>query len=143
MRHNWTFRREDPRRWANFAGPMRRPPTVYVHEEVFSMSATTWRKHAACRGLDVAAFYPDPEVEADAAEGKSICAECPVRQACLEHALSQREREGYLGRDHRTGTSAHRPSASQIGLSAHRGARGWVPCGRARTRAPPVAVGSG
>ncbi len=61
------------------------------------MSATTWRKHAACRGLDVAAFYPDPEVEADAAEGKSICAECPVRQACLEHALSQREREGIWG----------------------------------------------
>jgi len=58
------------------------------------MSATTWRKHAACRGLDVEAFYPVTDDEADAAEAKAICAECPVRQACLEHALAQREREG-------------------------------------------------
>src|SRR5271154_4643012 len=61
------------------------------------MSATTWRKQAACRGLDVEAFYPISEDEADAAEAKAICAECPVRQACLEHALASREREGLWG----------------------------------------------
>jgi len=31
------------------------------------MIATTWRKLAACRGLDVEAFYPVSEDEADAA----------------------------------------------------------------------------
>ncbi|HMD46555.1 MAG TPA: WhiB family transcriptional regulator [Acidimicrobiales bacterium] len=61
------------------------------------MIATTWRKRAACRGLDVEIFYPATEDEADASEGKAICAECPVRQACLEHALANREREGIWG----------------------------------------------
>jgi WhiB family redox-sensing transcriptional regulator len=54
------------------------------------MIATTWRKQAACRGLDVEAFYPVTEDEA-------VCAVCPVRQACLEHALAHREREGVWG----------------------------------------------
>jgi WhiB family transcriptional regulator, redox-sensing transcriptional regulator len=72
------------------------PVSVFC-EEVFPMSATTWRKQAACRGLDVEAFYPISEDEADAAEAKAICAECPVRQACLEHALAHREREGVWG----------------------------------------------
>ena len=70
---------------------------IRLCEEVFPMSATTWRKQAACRGLDVEAFYPMSEDEADAAEAKAICTECPVRQACLEHALAHREREGVWG----------------------------------------------
>ena len=61
------------------------------------MIATTWRKQAACRGLDVEAFYPVTEDDADAAEAKAVCAVCPVRQACLEHALARREREGVWG----------------------------------------------
>jgi WhiB family redox-sensing transcriptional regulator len=60
------------------------------------MSAT-WRKHAACRGISADVFYPVTEDEADAAEAKAICVECPVRQACLEHALSHRERDGIWG----------------------------------------------
>ena len=58
------------------------------------MTATPWRKQSACRGLDVEAFYPVTEDEADAAEAKAVCAVCPVRQLCLEHALAHREREG-------------------------------------------------
>jgi WhiB family transcriptional regulator, redox-sensing transcriptional regulator len=79
--------------------PLSRANTVIsvCCKEVFPMSATTWRKQAACRGLDVEAFYPVSEDEADAAEAKAICAECPVRQACLEHALANREREGVWG----------------------------------------------
>jgi WhiB family redox-sensing transcriptional regulator len=61
------------------------------------MSATTWRKHAACRGLDVEAFYPATEDEAEAEVAKAICSVCPVRQPCLEHALAYREREGIWG----------------------------------------------
>jgi WhiB family redox-sensing transcriptional regulator len=61
------------------------------------MNATVWRKLAACRGLDAEIFYPASEDEADAAEAKAVCAECPVRQLCLEYALAHREREGVWG----------------------------------------------
>lgn len=56
-----------------------------------------WRKRAACRGVDVSVFYPESEDEADAEAAKAICDVCPVREACLEHALAQREREGIWG----------------------------------------------
>jgi WhiB family transcriptional regulator, redox-sensing transcriptional regulator len=54
-----------------------------------------WRQNAACRGLDPEIFYPADEEEADAA--KSVCAECHVREICLEHALGSRERDGVWG----------------------------------------------
>jgi WhiB family redox-sensing transcriptional regulator len=57
----------------------------------------TWRKRAACRGIDVEVFYPDPDDDADAEPAKAVCEVCPVRQACLEHALANREREGVWG----------------------------------------------
>lgn len=49
----------------------------------------------ACRGLDASIFYPDREDDADAA--KRVCAECGVRQACLEYALAEREKAGVWG----------------------------------------------
>jgi len=55
------------------------------------MSAT-WRKHAACRGIDPDVFYPVSDEEAD--EAKAICDLCAVRESCLEHALASRELEG-------------------------------------------------
>jgi WhiB family redox-sensing transcriptional regulator len=69
----------------------------FRYKDVFPMIATTWRKQAACRGLDAKVFYPATEDEADAAEAKAVCAVCPVRQTCLEHALAHREREGVWG----------------------------------------------
>jgi WhiB family redox-sensing transcriptional regulator len=58
-------------------------------------TTTTWRDRAACRGLDPEIFYPVSDEEADVAKG--ICAECPVREACLEYALTNRERDGVWG----------------------------------------------
>lgn len=58
----------------------------------------TWRRLAACRGIDADIFYPEADDDdGDAEAAKAICAECPVRQACLEHALAHREREGIWG----------------------------------------------
>ena len=57
--------------------------------------AASWRKRAACRGVDPEVFYPVTDEEAGAA--RSICSTCPVREACLEHALAAREREGIWG----------------------------------------------
>jgi WhiB family transcriptional regulator, redox-sensing transcriptional regulator len=55
-----------------------------------------WRDKGACRGIDPEIFYPaDDDDPGEAA--KAVCAECAVRQACLEHALSSREKEGVWG----------------------------------------------
>ena len=59
------------------------------------MTVASWRKRAACRGVDPEVFYPVTDEEAGVA--KAICSTCPVREACLEHALSAREREGSWG----------------------------------------------
>jgi WhiB family redox-sensing transcriptional regulator len=58
-------------------------------------TAAIWRKRAACRGIDPEIFFP--VTDEDAEEAKAICTMCPVRQACLEHALANREREGVWG----------------------------------------------
>lgn len=55
----------------------------------------SWRHRAACRGVDPGIFYPASDEDAE--EAKAICAGCPVRQACLEHSLAAREREGVWG----------------------------------------------
>ena len=55
----------------------------------------SWRQHGACRGIDPNIFYPVSDDEAE--EAKGICAACPVRQACLEYALANRERDGVWG----------------------------------------------
>ncbi len=61
-----------------------------------------WQLHAACRGLDSEFFFhPDRERgEARAARernAKQVCAACPVRTQCLEHALAVREPYGVWG----------------------------------------------
>ncbi len=55
----------------------------------------SWRQRAACRGVDPDVFYPATDEEAEPA--KAICAVCPVRSACLEYALVNRERDGVWG----------------------------------------------
>ncbi|MEO9223369.1 MAG: WhiB family transcriptional regulator [Acidimicrobiales bacterium] len=57
----------------------------------------TWRKHAACSGLDPAIFYPNSEYEEEAEPAKAVCEACPVRKDCLEYALDVREKDGVWG----------------------------------------------
>ena len=61
---------------------------------LFQMNSS-WRQRGACRGLDPEIFYPPTDDEADAA--KAVCAECPVREPCLEFALTVREKHGVWG----------------------------------------------
>ena len=58
---------------------------------------TSWRQLAGCRGVDPDIFYPASEDDDDAAEAKAVCAACPVREPCLEHALLVREKHGVWG----------------------------------------------
>jgi WhiB family redox-sensing transcriptional regulator len=61
------------------------------------MKNLSWRELARCRGIDPEVFYPVSDDDEAAEEAKSICAECPVREACLEYALTSREKEGVWG----------------------------------------------
>lgn len=66
-----------------------------MRKEVNSLMNLSWRQRAACRGVDPDIFYPVSDEEAEPA--KAICAQCPVREACLEYALANRERDGVWG----------------------------------------------
>lgn len=54
-----------------------------------------WRQHAACRGVDPDIFFPVTEEESE--DAKAICNQCSAQQACLEWALTNREKEGVWG----------------------------------------------
>ena len=60
------------------------------------MSALTWRERGRCKGADPAVFYPEDD-EDEGIEAKSICATCVVREACLEYAITAREKIGVWG----------------------------------------------
>ena len=51
---------------------------------------------AACRGMGTDLFFPAPGDDLDPA--KALCARCPVREPCLDYALSSVE-GGAAGRD--------------------------------------------
>jgi WhiB family transcriptional regulator, redox-sensing transcriptional regulator len=62
-----------------------------------------WQLAAACRGEDSAFFFAPNyfekrhEKDAREARAKRICAVCPVRDPCLDHALHTRESHGVWG----------------------------------------------
>jgi len=57
--------------------------------------AARWRELAACRGADLNLFFPERGESAGAA--RQVCAACPVRQACLDYAISNRIVHGVWG----------------------------------------------
>ena len=54
-----------------------------------------WRYRAACRGADLQTFFPGRGQSAEPA--RQICAGCPVRQPCLDYALSHGITHGIWG----------------------------------------------
>lgn len=57
--------------------------------------AARWRQLAACCGVDLDVFFPERGQTAGPA--RQVCAACPVRQPCLEYALSNRITHGIWG----------------------------------------------
>jgi WhiB family redox-sensing transcriptional regulator len=62
----------------------------------------TWQLFGSCREIDVDVFFPPPdEPELIRAEREAIakkaCSTCPVRDACLRHALASDEDYGIWG----------------------------------------------
>lgn len=57
--------------------------------------AREWMLDAKCLDADPEAFFP--EKGGSTREAKRICAACPVREECLDHALLNEERFGIWG----------------------------------------------
>jgi WhiB family redox-sensing transcriptional regulator len=63
-------------------------------------SAANWRSAGACRSADPDLFFPISSVglaERQIARAKIICAECGVRQECLDFALNHDQVYGIWG----------------------------------------------
>lgn len=52
-----------------------------------------WMEFSACVGMESGPFFDEERVE----EGKDICAQCPVREECLDFALRKRYLEEWDG----------------------------------------------
>ncbi|OHU47431.1 hypothetical protein BKG82_26370 [Mycobacteroides chelonae] len=58
----------------------------------------SWRDRGACRGKDPRFFETEPDtLREHRAEGKRICAGCPVKFDCLDYAEQNHERHGLWG----------------------------------------------
>jgi WhiB family transcriptional regulator, redox-sensing transcriptional regulator len=72
-----------------------------------------WRDRAACRGTDLDLFFPGRGESAEPA--RRVCAACPVRQQCLDYAISHGIVYGIWGglveRDRRALRSRHADAA--------------------------------
>jgi WhiB family redox-sensing transcriptional regulator len=60
-----------------------------------AINPNDWRLRALCAQTDPEAFFPEKGGSARAA--LAVCAECPVRGECLNHALENDERFGVWG----------------------------------------------
>ena len=61
----------------------------------------TWHRRAACAGEDPGLFFPvgstGPSALAEIAAAKAVCARCPVREACLQYAVTSGQACGIWG----------------------------------------------
>lgn len=60
---------------------------------------TSWREWALCLLLELPTniFYPDTHYPERTVLAKKVCAECEVRESCLEQALATFEKDGIWG----------------------------------------------
>jgi WhiB family redox-sensing transcriptional regulator len=102
--------------------------TMHTIGSIGSIGTTTthWRQYARCLGADPDIFYPPSESDEGSAAAKAVCSICPVREACLEHAITFREKQGVWG-GLRAGTPPSDPPTSQDGLSTPAAAPGGRP----------------
>ena len=79
-----------------------RPRAPVARPRIPSQRSLAWQDDAACRGLPVELFVgpdrePPGERRAREVRAVGVCAGCPVRQQCLEHALAVPEMFGVWG----------------------------------------------
>jgi WhiB family redox-sensing transcriptional regulator len=62
---------------------------------VVDVAGLKWMDNAICQETDPEAFFP--EKGGSTRDAKRVCANCPVRAECLEHALENDARFGIWG----------------------------------------------
>lgn len=72
------------------------------HTQPIDPADTSWYAYAACQSERVRLFFaPTSELPSERLvrerTAKAVCAGCPVRTECLEHALRRREQYGIWG----------------------------------------------
>jgi WhiB family transcriptional regulator, redox-sensing transcriptional regulator len=70
---------------------------MLAFDELLQEPVEGWRSAAACAGSDSEVFFPAPEDQAGIDRAKAICESCPVREACLQYALSTNQSDGVWG----------------------------------------------
>lgn len=112
-------------------------------------STLDFRSQGACVGVDPALFYPGRGDNFAAAEARSVCLDCPVREDCAEWAI-RHERQGIWGglseKERRrlrkargitveTPDALAAPHGTSARYQAHRraGERACAPCRRAHS----------
>ena len=70
-------------------------PGWYRDIEMGGVVDTDWMARGKCREMDPAVFFPNDGIGVQVAQ--RICAECPVRVACLEYALENKVDHGVWG----------------------------------------------
>ncbi|TFV89600.1 WhiB family transcriptional regulator [Blastococcus sp. CT_GayMR16] len=94
-----------------------------------------WSARAACKGHDPEDWM-DGRPGLPTAAARAVCAACPVRAACLAHALVYDEPWGMWG-----GLSTRERIAGRLGLPAqdHGGERPYIGAnGPRKTKPPPT-----
>ena len=93
--------------WASEAAPPSWPTAAQDRLDLLAQLGLTppdqsrsWRREAACRDLPTDLFFPvghGLRAQAQAGLAKQVCAECAVRDECLEYALAANSRYGVFG----------------------------------------------
>jgi WhiB family transcriptional regulator, redox-sensing transcriptional regulator len=84
------------------ATPQRSSVAANVSRPIWDEDVS-WQSKAMCRGADANLFFSPhhmekkEERETREAQAKSVCARCPVRQQCLDFAMTTREPHGIWG----------------------------------------------
>ncbi len=64
------------------------------------LTITEWRQMSACRDSEPSLFFPvgttGPALE-NIADAKAICAQCSVKEDCLQYALESNQEAGVWG----------------------------------------------
>ena len=72
----------------------RRPPFVVLEG---GDEKPDWQASAKCADADPDLFVAPAPTRVEIEQAKAICAQCPVREQCLQHAIEAKERFGIWG----------------------------------------------
>ena len=77
------------------------PATIFARPGSRPRPQDNWSSRGACHALPTELFFPagelDDQAVEQAEEAKAVCANCPVRIACLEFAIATNQPYGIWG----------------------------------------------